>query len=151
MVNPNLVPPNFLSGRTIGLRKGVENQALLLGRNADARIFNRELQNARIVFRVARIASLDPKRNLAVIGEFDGIAEEIDNYRAQPTGIARDPTRDRRRHDAFQLQIVLAGTHGHCSDRAAEHVRQIEADVFQAKVPHKQPLGVVISYEGGLV
>ncbi len=65
--------------------------------------------NARIVFRVARIASLDPKRNLAVIGEFDGIAEEIDNYRARPTRIARDPTLGPSAYDAFQLQIVLAG------------------------------------------
>ena len=87
MANPEAGAAELTRGRAIGLFEGLEDDFLLVGRNADARIANGEMECHAVG--VDRLAA-DGHNDLAAFGEFDGVADQIDHDLPQAIGIADD-------------------------------------------------------------
>src|ERR1700676_4715705 len=66
-------PAKLFGGRGIGLAEGLEQPAELLLAHADPRIRDRYLHR-----RTIRFATFDPNRELTIMGEFAGIAENVE-------------------------------------------------------------------------
>ena len=84
----------FARHAAVGLLEFLEHARLRFGRNADAGVAHRELDFVR------RGARLDDDRNAARLGEFHGVAGEIEQHLTQPRRIADhhagQPVVDRR-------------------------------------------------------
>ena len=71
----------------VGLHEGVENRLQPVGRNADAGVENLETQPDAVGVVVARA---DGQPNFASFGEFDGVADEVEQDLAELSGISSD-------------------------------------------------------------
>ena len=88
--------------RAIGLVKRIENPLLVRGRNANSRIAHLETQPVR---GGGGVQHRNPRHDLALLGELDGVTQQIAQNLAQPDGIA--PRVDRLgRQGAEQFQIL---------------------------------------------
>src|ERR1700728_651799 len=67
-------PAIFSSGGTIGLRECVENHTVLVAGNADAAILHAEMQLGGFV---GKFTGLNADRNFSVLGELDGVSDQI--------------------------------------------------------------------------
>ena len=64
----------------------------------------------------------------AALGEFDGVAQEIEQHLAQPRRITHEQPRRQRVHVHQQGEILLRGAQGHGVDGFFGHVEQVELD-----------------------
>src|ERR1700692_3616713 len=74
------------SHRAVGLRESIEDGVLLFDGDADAGIFDGKMQRSR--GRSCRWL-IHRNENLAALGEFDGIADEVDQDLTNAPGIAK--------------------------------------------------------------
>ena len=110
-------------GRGVLLLEGPEDPLLLLGRDADARVRDREAQ-ARRSPSVARLAGgFHADDHLARLGELDGVADQVEQHLAQPAGVADQGVGHVRLHVADQLQPLPVGPHGQGPEGVAERAR----------------------------
>ena len=93
-------------GRAVGLGEGLEDHGLLLGRNADARVLDAEVQADLVA---DPFLLHDANDDLAVLGELDGVADQVDEDLGQPAGIADQRLGHVRGHLAGQFQALLLG------------------------------------------
>lgn len=71
----------------------------------------------------------------ALLGEFHGIADQIDQDLAESGFIALDETREIRIDVEKEPQTLLSGTDLHHVDHVAHHVAQIERRDLQLQFP----------------
>jgi len=93
--------------RAVGLGKGVENQGLLVRRNADAGVRHGEMETIRLL----------PVRghgnpDMAPVGKFDGIAHQIEEHLAQAPRIAPVLFPQGRVQVRHQFQAPIFGPQG---------------------------------------
>src|SRR5262249_30973142 len=81
-------------GRLVGLREGLEDPALRVGRHADAAVAHLNAQAHRIT---AALVRPDVDHHFAAVGELDGVADEVGQHLAQAAGIAAKAARQVRR------------------------------------------------------
>ena len=79
--------------RTVGLAEGFEDRVLMLERDADASVGHRELQHPVLV---AIGLAPDCHEHVTLLGELDGIADQVDEDLAQAQRIADERGRTRR-------------------------------------------------------
>ena len=117
--------------RGIGLAEGLEQAAGIFRRDADAGVFHFEAQD--VVLAGFRLG-LDRNRHGALVGELDGVAEQIAQYLAQTHRIASYGQTQRRIQvdlDAKMFGIGLALEHAH---HRIDHVAQVHAGGFQLQL-----------------
>ena len=94
MVRPSPVPPNLPRRRRVGLREGLEDRLLLVGRNADAGVGTVKCS---VAFGSSRCSTFTHKHDLADLGELDRVAEQVDQHLAQARRVAAERGRHVRR------------------------------------------------------
>ena len=126
-------------GRGVGLRELLEQRLLVLGRDADARVLHRDVQQD-VVLRLRR--ETDPHGDLAVVGELEGIAGEIGEHLAEPTRVADEEGRHVGRRGADELQPLRMGAQGERSREVVQQSEQVEVERFELQ-PARLDLGEV--------
>ena len=92
--------------RTIRLGEGIEDRTDLGLGNADASVANAE-PKTNIVLPPAGLVHTD--HHLSLLGEFDGVADQICENLPQPPGVADHPVGDQRRDVTGKFQSLLVG------------------------------------------
>ena len=118
----------FAGGRAVGLDERLEEMLLGLGGYADAGVGNLEAQtDAAGLFLRGR----DGHDHLSLLGELDGVPQQVHQDLAQSHGVAAHQARHGRIDLHDQLQ-TLAGRHiGVQVDRQLEVLGQVEIDEFE--------------------
>src|SRR5689334_19572038 len=75
---PEPGPAILARRRAVALREGAEDRRLLVERNADAGVGDAEAERGAVVLAQAR--PFDADDDLAVIGELDGVAHQVDEH-----------------------------------------------------------------------
>ncbi len=96
------------SDRAVGLGEGLEDHGLLIGRDTDARVLDAKVQ-AHLV--AARFLLFHADDDFAVLGEFDGVADQVNQDLTEPAGVAHQNLRHVSGNLTGQLQAFLLGTH----------------------------------------
>ena len=117
--------PVIARGRAVDLREGVENQLVLVLRDADAGVRHGELERT---CRTLRRARLNPDGDLALGGELDGVAHQIDDDLPQSVGIAPHELGYVAPQIAQQLEALLVGPQREGPQGRMQAFRQIEID-----------------------
>ncbi len=107
----------------VALGKGREQLALLLGRDADARVAHFEAQTGRLAL---ALRQRHAHHHLALGRELDGVAGQVDQHLLQPQGVAVQQARHVRLHHDGQLQFLVAGAHGHGGGQRVEDFIELE-------------------------
>ena len=115
-------------GRDIGLREALENFLLLFRRYADTGIADGKTQKYRTV---GGLLDIDRQRHLAVFGELDRIAEQVDHHLPQTGRIADDTPRHFRTNVGNQFQTFLVRAHRQHTHRLLQHIAQLEGQGFE--------------------
>src|ERR1700733_11705728 len=122
-------------GRTIGLRKCLEDQLLFFRGNADAGIAHGEVELQFITIILSFQINLSFQRYyqlyLAALGEFDGIPDQVHDDLPDTHGVADDVARDIRLDVAKQFQALLVRSKRERSHRFLNALRQLEGDRIQ--------------------
>ena len=108
----------------VGLGEALEDPPLVLGRDADAGVADRELQRHRLR---SAVHARDVERHAAPLGELDGVRQQIDEDLAQVRFVA---ARDRRhvRHDhRDETQLLRLGLRAEHLHHAVDERVEIEA------------------------
>ena len=119
-------------GRAIGLGERIKDELQLVGRNADAGIGHREMQPGSALG--PRIES-DVDHHLALLGELQGIADEIDDDLPQADRVPLEHVGHVGRHVASQLQPLLVGAGRQGVERVAQVIAQAEGDGIEVQPP----------------
>ena len=93
-------------GGGVLLLESPEDRLLLLGRNADAGVGDREVQ-ADFPVGHGIAGDFDPHDHLALLGELDGVTNQVEQRLAQPAGVADQGIGHARLHVADQFQSFL--------------------------------------------
>ena len=115
------------AGARVGLLKGLENQALLLRRDADARVFDGErddllgLAEHRMIGGPARGGKADSDGHVAVGGELHGVGEQVLENLLQTLGVADHDARQIVGKFDVERQILVFG---HVAEIAIDRVAQ---------------------------
>ena len=104
----------FAGSGCIDLAKRLKQSGLAVQRNADTRIFDAELYQARQVGSVGMrgLAQMRTDDHLAMLSEFNRVVDEIQQHLAQPRHVAVDPLRHIRVQVSQQLQPFFSGARG---------------------------------------
>src|ERR1700732_4031395 len=113
-------------GRSVRLRKRIEDQGLLLRRNPDTGVAHREVQNTGLCIGSRALAWLDTQYDFAMFRELDRVADKIHDDLTEAIRIADDPVRSRGRDIASQFQPALLSAQSQRMDRPVEIVAQVE-------------------------
>ena len=117
----------FAGGRGVGLLEGLEQALDLRLAHADAGIAHGKLDEL-AVGGVLQNANLD--RDLALLGELDGVVAEIDQDLTEPERIAAEMGRDRGLDLEDQLEPLGRGLLAHQVADILQHLVEIEVDVL---------------------
>jgi hypothetical protein len=69
--------------------------------------------------------------DFAVLGEFDGVADEIDKHLAEPAGVAAQLGGDIRQDKAGQFDVLVLGGFGEQFQGAFNGFLEVEIDGFE--------------------
>ena len=119
IASPRPVPPNLPRRRTVGLAEGLEDRVLVLGRDADPGVGDGEAQHAGLA---AIGVGPDGDEHVALLGELDRVAHEVDQNLAEPERIADERCGNRGIDVDEQLERLLIGAHGERPKRFVDHV-----------------------------
>ena len=114
--------------RTIALAEGLEDRTLFIGRNADAGIAHREVQNALLA---DLLEAIDAHEDFTLFGKFDGVAQQVQNNLPQPSGVAQQAGGHLGRHVTDQFQSFSCRGHGHETCGIFDHVICRHGNRFQ--------------------
>ena len=121
----------FPCGGAIGLDEGLENLPAFFVRHADARIAYGDVEH-HVGF--AEGLGLHSNHDFALLGEFDGVAHEVDDDPAQAVGIADQPFRHFGPDMAGQLQALLLGPQSQRLQCVSQRFSQVELDIIQIEL-----------------
>ena len=115
--------------RAVGLRERLEDQRLLVARDADAGVADRE-RAGRTPSRSPAIgsASATSTDDLAALGELDGVADQVQQHLAQALGVADDAVGHVRRDAPRQLEPLLCARTAEHLHGVAEHLAERRTD-----------------------
>ncbi len=113
--------------RAVGLIEGAKNALLFGQRNADAGIAHLELQTVTVR---PRFQKDQPQHHFALLGEFDGVAQQIAQNLSQAPRIAPRPKR-RRRRGADQFQALALRALGEQDHHVLDQGAQRKFDFLQ--------------------
>ncbi len=117
--------------RTIGLRKGLENQPLLFRRNANPCVGYDKVQTNLLLGLRFR---LNADGYLTLLGELNGVVDEIEEDLPQATWIADERLGHFGRDMASQVQSLLAGAESEHSDDIVDGIAQVELDAIKVQL-----------------
>ena len=109
----------------MGLCEAFKNGRKFVGRNADAGITHGK--SYRTGRREVGVPG-DPHCDGPAVGEFDGVADEVDEDLVEAMGVSDQGTRDVWREVTGQLETFFIGPHGKNLDRLFNQVVQVEVD-----------------------
>jgi hypothetical protein len=115
-------PSELPRRRPVGLCEGLEHEALLLGRDADASVRHDKSQFGRIA------GGRHVHDDLATFGELDGVAHEVDQDLPQAHGVADEPIRHLGTNAQHQLKVLLIGAHRQRLHALGQQPAQAEVD-----------------------
>ncbi|OFA07224.1 hypothetical protein DUPY_13310 [Duganella phyllosphaerae] len=118
-------------GRAIGLRERVEDAPARLVGHANAGVVHFEAQGHALGV-LGRHHHLD--RDLAAVGKFDSVAQQVEDHLAQPVGVAADGDRDVAGHVQFQPQALGLGLRRKHVVDIGQQVAEIELDIFDREL-----------------
>ena len=124
------VPPR---GRGVLLLEGPEDPLLPLGGDADAGVAHHEVK-ADLVLGRGAAGGLHAHDHLALFGELDGVAHQVEQDLAQPGGVADQGVGDVRIHLVDQLQPFLVGAQGKGVQCVTDRCPQGEVGVVQLEL-----------------
>ena len=124
--------PVFTGRRSVGLDERLKDDPLLLPRDADPGIRDRKAEN-----RVSSIPGLlpDVDEDLAPFGEFDGVADQVDEDLAQPPDIPDEGFRHIGSDTAGDLQPLFMRVEREERDGVSDRVTQAEPGGFEFDHP----------------
>ena len=123
----------FAGYLAIGLREGGKNRFLVFRRNPDTRVVDRDFE-AVIGFPFGLRATREGKADCAVLGEFDGVAQQVDQDLTQPHRIAEDEARCIRTQVAGEFQTFQRDARRERFQGVADQVEQIEFDFLDIQL-----------------
>jgi len=123
------------------LREGFEDQPLFAGIYADTRVAHLKVQ-VNPILRTGMWFHGHFQANLALLGELDAVAEQVDNDLLQARRICHDFLRHLGANIAGQFQPLLLGPEGQQSDALDQVAAQVETDGIQIE-PARFNLGKV--------
>jgi hypothetical protein len=105
---------------------------VLVGRDADPRVAHREPQHDRGAGAARQFFPdrCDLDGYLALLGELDGVAHQVDEDLAEPPGVAHQGVGHVRGDAAGQPQALLAGAHGQRVQRVRQALAEPEGGVL---------------------
>ncbi|OEZ48764.1 hypothetical protein DUGA6_63190 [Duganella sp. HH105] len=118
-------------GGAVGLREGIENARARFAGDADAGIVHFETQADGLRILVHH-GHLD--RDLAAVGELDGVAQQVEDDLAQPVRIAADGDRDIVGDRQFQADALGLRLWREDVVDIVEQLAEIEMDVFDGQL-----------------
>ena len=121
-------PAEPARGRRIGLRKGVEDEAALLGGDPDARVLDRHSQGDGVG---GHGLGVDANRNFAPLRELDRVADQVDEDLADPSGVAHEVVGDSWTNLIRQLERLGVGERRERLDRLRQGLAQGEGHRLQ--------------------
>jgi len=115
-------------GRGVGLREGLEDLDELLLRDADAGVGDGEAKGGGFVagLMVERMIHDDFEGDLAVPGELDGVADEVEENLAEAGGVADEDIGDVGGDVAEQLKVFLVGAESEGFEGEVETLADVE-------------------------
>ena len=119
----------FPRSRGVLLLEGTEDFLLFVGRDADARVAHRAA-HAHLLQR-GFAGDLHAHDHLALFGELDGVADQVEQHLTQPAGVAHQGVGHVRLHVTNQLQPLLVGSHGQGPQGVTQSRPQGEVGRFQ--------------------
>ena len=120
-------------GRGVGLLEGAEDLLLLVARDADAGVADREAAG-RPRPRRRFAVGLDAHDHLAPVGELDRVADQVDQHLAQPARVADQGVGHVRLDVPGQLQPLAVGPQGQGPQGVAQRVRKREVGRVQLQL-----------------
>ena len=114
------------------MSKRLENEPLLFARYPNASIGDGEVQRGAIL--IIRLPS-DPKDDFPVVGELDGVADEVVENLAKASGVTNRCTRDVTMDVEGQFQALFLGTHCKRLHNVCQTAPQIEFDEIKIEFP----------------
>jgi NADPH2:quinone reductase len=95
----------------VGLREGVEDLPNLVARHADAGVVHSHAQAQPVgaVSFAHQFGHRDFDAHLAALGEFERVADQVDQHLAQPQRVAHQPGGHARLHARMQLDAFVMG------------------------------------------
>ena len=130
----------FAGGRRVPLGEAFEDTVEHARGNPDARVGDRTAERAGIcLLRLntqcdlaeSGLVWLDSQNHLALVREFDGIAQQVDEYLTEACRIACHPGRDIRVDIGHQFEVFGAGSDRHQFSDLVNEIMDIEGDRFQ--------------------
>ena len=110
----------------VGLRKGLEQNIEFLLRNADAAVGDCQNEMARFMG--------EADQNLAALGEFEGVVDEVGEYLVQPHGVGQHRLRHVRRHAGGKVQTLRRGIFPEQAGHVAGDTGRIDRNAFQLQL-----------------
>ena len=114
--------------RVVRLAEGLEQGFLLGRRQADTGVVDADAQQYLIG---VLVFGHDPHADRALMGELDGIADQVGEDLLEPHGVAAQAQRGVTVDDAHQLQALVMGAGGEHGQSVIDQVAQVEREVFQ--------------------
>ncbi|EXI88899.1 MAG: hypothetical protein AW11_02002 [Candidatus Accumulibacter regalis] len=114
--------------RPVGLREGVENRRQFFFGNTDATVGHREVQ-IQLAISVS-ISAFQAQQHLPAGGEFDRVADQVEQHLAQATGVAEHQSRHRGGDVADQRQFLVVRAQGERLECLANAAPEIEGAVL---------------------
>ncbi len=101
-------------GAGVGLGEHIKNQGLLVGGDADAGVFDRELQPDTIAAGRGN-HGLHEQQNFTLCHEFDGIAQQVGDHLLQTQGVTNDLVGHLAVHVTLQFKFFFTCPQGQCA------------------------------------
>ena len=117
-------------GRAVGLRERVENRRLPVGGHADAGVGDLDMQD-----RIGRgaLRKIQPHDHLALLGEFDRVADQVDQHLLQPQPVAGEMVGHLRRHLGEEREPFFGRAERERLHAAAELLAELEGEWLEAQ------------------
>src|SRR6185369_14401319 len=129
---PEAGAPEPSRGRRVDLREGVEHAVRLLGWDAQAGVPHLEPDHQ--VGAGAAAGQLGPDHHLALLGELDRVAGQVQQHLPQPARVTAQRHRYVWTHVAEQLQPLRPGRLGHHLDHILDELAQVELGLDQGEL-----------------
>ncbi len=113
----------FPRGRCVDLRKGVEEAIETAFRDADAAVLDRDLDESRLI---AVFHAHHADDDAAVLGELDGVIQQVGHNLAEPSRIPDEPQGETRVDEVGHFERFFATPGGHQLDDRFDHFVEVE-------------------------
>ena len=120
----------FTRGRAVGLLEGVEDDILLVRRDADTGVGDGEVKRGLVVGHGLRV---DGHGDAALFGEFDGVADQVEHDLHEPHRVAHESVGYLVGDVAAEIESLFLGAQGERFEGVAKQVTQGQGRGLQAE------------------